>query len=278
MRAWLASGLIAATTALGLEADAAPRLEIRGAAAHVVIIPETRSDIAVTLIRASHELPIRIQRSGEVTRVEGNVAHRVRGCPMLGKESGVRIRGLGNVEAIRLPSLVIRTPREVRVTAGDGVSGVVGRAASVDLENRGCGDWTLANASGRVRFTQVGSGEVRLGRTGAADLSVDGEGSIAARAVGGPLSAVSSGEGAITADSVDGSLVARVAGSGGVLVRGGRAAQVNVSVAGSGAVRFGGQAGAVNASVTGPGHISIARASGPVARQVFGAGEIAVGR
>jgi hypothetical protein len=278
MRAWLAGGLIAATTALGLGANAAPRLELRGAAAHVVIIPETRADIAVILIRASRELPIRILKAGETTLVQGNVAHRVRGCPLLGNESGVRIRGLGNVEGSRLPSLVIRTPREVRVTAGDGVSGVVGRAASVDLENRGCGDWTVANASGRVRFTQVGSGEVRMGRTGAADLSVDGEGSIAARMVAGPLTAVSSGEGAITADSVDGQLVARVAGSGGVLVRGGHAAQVNVSVAGSGAVRFGGQAGAVSASVTGPGHISIARATGPVSRQVFGAGVIEVGR
>ena len=277
MRARLACGLFAATTALGLGAEAAPRLEIRGAAAHVVIIPEARGDIAVTLIRASHELPIRVTRTGETTLVEGNVAHRVRGCPMLGQELGVRIRGLGNVEAFRLPSLVVRTPRAVRVIAGDGVSGFVGRAASIDIENRGCGAWTLANASGRVRFTQVGSGDDRMGRTGAADLSVDGEGSIAARAVGGPLTAVASGVGAITADSVDGALMARVAGSGGVLVRGGRAPQVNASVAGSGAVRFGGQAGAVNASVTGPGHISIARASGPVSRQVFGAGEIEVG-
>jgi hypothetical protein len=277
MRAWLAGGLIAATTAPGLVAEGAPRLEIRGAAAHVVIIPEPRSDIAVTVIRASRDLPIRILRAGEATIIEGNVAHRVKGCPMLGNEEGVRIRGLGNVEGARLPSLVIRTPSQVRVVAGDGVSGAVGRAASVELENRGCGDWTLANASGRVRVTQVGSGDDRMGRSGAADLSVDGEGSIAARAVAGRLTAVSSGEGAITTDSVDGALVVRVAGSGGVVVRGGRAAQVNVSVAGSGSVRFGGQAGAVNASVTGPGHISIARASGPVSRQVFGAGEIEVG-
>jgi hypothetical protein len=277
MRAWLAIGLTVALTAFGLRAAAAPRLEIRAAAAHVVIIPEARNDIAVSVIRGSRPLPLRILRTGETTIVDGALAHRIRGCPMLGQEPGVRIRGLGNVDGSRLPSLVVRMPRDVRVVAGDAVSGSIGRAVNIDLINRGCGAWTVANASGRVRFTQVGSGENRIGRSGTADLNVDGDGSIAVRAVAGPLTAVSSGEGAITAESLGGQLVARVAGSGGVLVLSGRAPQVNLSVAGSGAVRFGGQAGAVNASVTGPGHISIAHATGPVSRQVFGAGEIDVG-
>ena len=278
MRVLLAGGLIAATSALGLSAHGAVRLEIRGAAAHVVVIPEARADIVVTVIKASRELPVRVSRAGGVTYIDGNVAHRVRGCPMLAGALGARIRGLGNVEAASLPSLVVRTPMEVRVVAGDAVSGAVGRAVSVDLENRGCGAWTLANVRGRLRFSQVGSGDDRVGRAGAADLNVAGGGSIAARSVIGALTAVSSGEGAIMVDSLVGPMIARVAGSGGVVVRTGSAPQANVSVAGSGAVRFGGEAGSVSASVTGSGHVSVARARGPVSRHVFGAGEVEVGR
>jgi hypothetical protein len=278
MRVWLAGGLAVATSALGLTAHGAARLEIRGAAAHVVIIPEARADIVVTMIKANRDLPIRISRAGGVTFIDGALAHRVRGCPMLAGALGARIRGLGNVEAARLPSLVVRTPMEVRVVAGEAVSGAVGRAASVDFENRGCGAWTLANVRGRLRFSQVGSGDDRAGGAVAADLSVAGGGSVAARSVTGPLTAVSSGEGAIMVDSLVGPLIARVAGSGGVVVRAGRATQANISVAGSGAIRFGGEAGTVSASVTGSGHVSVARARGPVSRRVFGAGEVQVGR
>jgi hypothetical protein len=278
MRVKLIGAIVAATTAVGISAQGAPRLAIRAAAAHVVIIPEARSDIQVTMIKARRELPIRISRAGDLTTITGDVAHRVRGCSMLAGGQAVRIHGLGGIEAADLPQIVVRMPLQVRVEASDAVSGEIGRAASVDFENRGCGDWTVANTRGRLRFSQVGSGDVRAGQTGAADLSVAGGGSIAVRKVAGPLTAISSGDGAIMVDAVEGPLIARVAGSGDVVVRAGRAAQLNVSVAGSGAVRFGGDAGGVTASVTGSGHISIAHARGPVSKRVFGAGEIAVGR
>jgi hypothetical protein len=278
MCVWLVGAFVAAITAVGQDARSAPRLAIRNATAHVVIIPEARSDIQVTMLKSRRDLPIRISRAGDVTTIAGDVAHRVRGCGTPARGPGVRVRGIGPVAEADLPQIVVRTPLNVRVTASNAVSGAVGRAASVDFENRGCGSWTLANTRGRLRFSQVGSGDVRTGRTGAADLSVTGGGSIAVRQVSGPLTAISSGEGAIMVDSADGPLVARVAGSGDVIVSGGRAAQLNVSVAGSGAVRFGGQAGRVTASVTGSGRVSIAHASGPTSKQVFGAGEISVGR
>jgi hypothetical protein len=197
---------------------------------------------------------------------------------MLAGGVGVRVRGLGAVEAFELPHLLIRTPPDVRVIAGDGVSGVVGRSASVAVQNRGCGSWVIANTRGRLALNQIGSGQERAGDSMGADLSVAGGGLIATRRVGGLLTVVSSEDGDVEVESVTGGVIARVAGSGGVDVRGGRAPQLNVSVAGSGSMRFGGAAGAVTASVAGPGYISIAHASGPVSRQVFGAGEIQVGR
>jgi hypothetical protein len=267
---------VAVTSAVGVRA--APRVEIRSAAAHIVVIPEARADIVVSVIGASPRFPIKVSRFGDVTFIDGDVGHRVRGCPLVDGKPGVRIRGMGQVAGDSLPRLAIHAPSNVKITAGDGVSGVIGRAASLDFENRGCGQWTIANVRGRLRVNQIGSGEARAGAAGSADLSVAGAGAIATRTIHGPLTAVSSGAGAITVDSVSGVVIVRIAGSGSVGVNGGVANQLNVSIAGSGAARFGGEAKSVNASVAGPGYVSIARATGPVTRRVFGAGEILVGR
>lgn len=280
MRAGLATLLIglAAAALAGAPARAAPRLELRALAAHVIIVPEARGDIQVRMLRSNRALPVRVARAGQVTIVTGNLAHRVHGCPMLAGGVGVRVRGLGNIEAFELPHLLIRTPLDVRVFAGDAVSGVVGRSASLEVENHGCGAWAIANTGGRERLSQIGSGQERAGDSATADLSVAGGGLITTRRVRGPTTIVSSGDGEIQVESVDGGLITRIAGSGGVDVRGGRASQLNVSVAGSGSMRFGGAAGAVTASVAGPGYVSIAHAAGPLSRHVFGAGEIQVGR
>jgi hypothetical protein len=269
---------LAAAIASAVGARAAPRVEIRGAAAHVVVIPEARTDIVVSVIGASSRFPLKISRSDEVTFIDGDVGHRVRGCPLVDGKPGVRIRGIGQVEGDSLPRLAIHTPMNVKITTGDGVSGAIGRANSLDFENRGCGQWTIANVRGNLRVNEIGSGGARAGGAGTADLSVAGAGVIAMRAIRGPLTAVSSGAGAITVDSVSGVVIVRIAGSGSVGVNGGIASQLNVSIAGSGAARFGGEARSVNASVTGPGYVSIARATGPVTRRLFGAGQILVGR
>jgi len=274
MRAWL---ILVALTAPNL-ALAAPRLEIRGAAAHVTIIPEKRADIGVSVIRKSRALPVRVFQAGDVTVIDGGLDHRVKGCPRLAGGLGVRVKGVGNIAADAIPNIVVRVPADARVTVGDAVSGEIDRAANLEFENRGCGDWTIANVGGRLRVNQIGSGATRTGRSGSADLSVAGKGAIVTGPIGGTLTAVSSGEGTINVASIDGSLVARVAGSGGVNITKGAAATVNASVAGSGSVRFGGGAGGVNASVAGSGVIVVAHAGGSVAKRVFGSGQIAIGR
>ena len=54
-----------------------------------------------------------------------------------------------------MPQVVIRTPRDVNVDAGGAVFGSVGRSASLDLGNAGCGDWTIANVDGRRRSARL---------------------------------------------------------------------------------------------------------------------------
>jgi len=277
MRAWFIGVAIVGMISAASAAGAVARLEIRGAAAHVVIIPEARADIVVGVIRSNRILPLNVTRSGDVTTIDGGLGRRVRGCPRLDRGLGVRIRGLGNIPAADLPQLAIRTPMDVRVSAGEGVSGELGRAASLEFENRGCGGWIISNVRGRIRLDQIGSGAVRAGRAGAADLSVAGGGQIAIGPIAGSLTAVSSGEGTISVERVSGPVIARVGGSGGIDVVAGQAPQLNASIAGSGSIKFGGVAGSVTASVAGSGVVNVARAKGPVSRHVFGAGQIRVG-
>ncbi|HEY1561692.1 MAG TPA: hypothetical protein VGF71_12500 [Caulobacteraceae bacterium] len=274
MRGWLVA---AAWLSSAVVAQAAARLEIRGGAAQVTIIPEARSDIAVSFLNQSQKAPLRVRRSGDLTVIEGSLEHRIKGCPLIDGVHHVRVSGVGFLLPRDLPSLVIRAPLDVKVIAGDGVSGVVGRAESLELENRGCGDWTIANVRGRLRLTQLGAGQLTVGAAGESDLNVAGGGRIAVRSVAGTLTAVSTGEGSVFVAEVDGPVVGRVAGSGVIEVKRGGAPEINVQVAGSGAVRFGGSAGAVIASVAGDGEVDVARVSGPVTRRIFGSGRIRVG-
>ncbi|HEY1880880.1 MAG TPA: hypothetical protein VGG68_13205 [Caulobacteraceae bacterium] len=274
MRGWLVAAAWLTSAAL---AQAAPRLEIRGLAGQVTIIPEARADIAVGFLGKSRQFPVKVRRSGDLTVIDGGMEHRIKGCPLIDGEHQVRVSGVGFLSLRELPNLVIRTPRNMWVVAGDGVSGVVGRTESLDLENRGCGDWTIANVRGRLRLTQLGAGQLSAGAAGESNLNVAGGGRIAVRQVAGILTAVSTGEGSVYVTEVDGPVVGRVAGSGVIEVTRGGAPEINVQVAGSGAVRFGGSAGAVIASVAGDGEVDVARASGPVTRRIFGPGRIKVG-
>jgi hypothetical protein len=278
MRVRVIGGALAACLGACGAARAAPSLQIRGAAARVVVIPETRDDILVTVLEAKAPFPLKVTRFGEAVYIDGDVAHHVSGCPVVGGMAGVRIDGRGSFSAADLPRLAIRVPRNVQLTVGDGVSGAIGRTSSLDFATRGCGDWVIATVKGHLRLSDTGSGEVRTGAAGSADLSVAGSGSIAARDIHGDLTAISSGDGDISAASATGRVVVRIAGAGDVRILGGQARDLNISIAGSGSARYGGQAKGLSATVAGSGYVSVSQVSGPVKKQVFGAGEVQVGR
>jgi hypothetical protein len=272
----LLGGVLAA--ALGTSAaGAAPQLEIRGLAGHVVVIPEPRKDIAVILLKAKTRFPVRVMRFGGAVTVLGDLGNRVHGCPLAGGRRAVRIRDIGVIDLEDLPDLVVRTPLDARVRIGGGLYGVIGRSHSLDFSSRGCGAWLLGNVTGAMRLSETGSGAAMAGASGSADLSVAGTGSVAVKDVAHTLTAVSSDDGVITASSAQGPLNLRVAGSGGISIDAGQASRVVADVAGSGAIKFGGVAESLVASVAGPGYISIAKVRGPVARHVMGPGAIQVG-
>ena len=278
MRISLSMIVAAGACAMPFVASAAPTLDLRGAAARIVVIPGTRQDIQVVLARASSALPIRIHTFGQSTFVSGDVGHKIHACNGRGSHRRVGVWGRGDIPFEELPLLVARTPMDVRITAGDAVFGEVGRSGSLDLTNRGCGDWTVANVTGLAHLDQSGSGDTRGGGAGRADLDVSGSGDITMQGVRGAVTAVSAGSGNITVASMNGRFNARIAGSGDVRVDSGEADDVNAEVAGSGSVAFGGVARALHASIAGSGDITVGRVDGPISKHVFGSGDVVVGR
>ncbi len=316
--------LVAAATAAIAFAGAAQaaEVEIRNAVARVVVIPEDRADIAVEIEHGSSPLErMTVTRRGDDVFIDGGLSRNaVRSCSsgsssatQPGEGATVDIRGHGRMNVSDTPLVVVRTPRDVDVKAGrtggrsrilnitrggsgGAVFGSIGRGArSIELSNRGCGDWTVANTEGELDLSSTGSGSIRAGTSGTLDLSVAGSGGVSTGATGdadiavagsGDISVASTrsadiaiaGSGDVRIGRVDGdTLEVSIAGSGDVRVGGGQARTLDVSIAGSGNVTFDGRAGDVDASIMGSGDVRVAEATGAVNRRVAGSGEIRIG-
>lgn len=275
-RLFLSAVATAMATGAGVS-HASPAVELRGLAARVKVVPEARSDVQVALLHATARLPVQIRRLGDHVYVTGDVSRRIHGCRNAAGARSVLIWGRGAVGYDDLPLILIRTPPAVRVQAGDAVFGDIGHAASVDLTNKGCGDWTIGDVTGLLRLNQAGSGESRAGSAGSAHLSAAGSGGITAGAIAAGLDALSSGSGDITIASVHGDVDARVAGPGNITLTSGSVTTMSASIAGSGAVTLHGVAGSLRASIAGSGDIRVGRVTGTVSKQVFGSGVVKVG-
>ncbi len=313
----------AATAALALAGVAhAGEVEIRDAVARVVVIPEDRTDIAVEIEHGSSDLDrLTVTRRGSDIIIDGGLSgSAVRNCtsgPANARQPGegarVEVRGHGTINVSDAPLVVVRTPRDVDVNAGQSggrlrvfglrsgsggaVFGSIGRgASSIELSNRGCGDWTVANTDGDMDISNSGSGTIRAGTSRTLDLAIGGSGAVrtgatgdAEIAIGGSGSAnVASaastdirigGSGDVTLGRITGpDLDIAIGGSGEVTINGGEAANVDIRIGGSGDVRFDGRAGDVNVSVAGSGDVWVAEATGSVNRSIAGSGDVRIGQ
>jgi len=270
--------LIAATAACAAAgAASAASVEVKDAVARVTVIPENREDVKVEFLSSNPRLPLQIRSFGGKTIVDGGLGRRIRNCHGRNEAVRVDVRGVGDVAWRDMPQVVIRTPRDAQVEAGGAVFGSVGRSASLELGNAGCGDWTVANVDGRLRLSQAGSGDARTGSAGEAKIHVAGSGDVWSADVRGPLSVDIAGAGNVSVGSVSGPLEVHVAGSGDVKVAGGHATTMNVAIAGSGDVDFGGVADSLKARIAGSGDVRARQVRGPVSKAVMGSGGVTIG-
>ena len=273
------------------QAKASPEVEIKDAVARVVVIVEDRADVAVEVTQGNTRLPaLQIRRRGDEIQIDGGLGGRrfndaIRNCrsgPADARQPGdgasVEVRDLGRINVSEAPLIIIRSPRDVNVSAGSAVFGAVGRGArSVELSNGGCGDWVVANTDGPLDLSLGGSGDIRTGTSRSLDASLGGSGTIRAGATGNlDLSLGGSGEAWVAA--VDGEVDIAIGGSGEVSIPRGRASSFEVAIGGSGDIDFGGTAGDVSVAIAGSGDIRIAEVTGRVSRSIVGSGDIRIGR
>jgi len=310
-----AAGTIAVVAICALGATPAlaqmPTLRINHAAAVVVISPENRPNIAVSVTRGAGRLPpLKMRRDGGALVVDGGlntgsmscdggykVTHLFGGIDHNHDTRRVRVMGVGWVKVSDLPVITVHAPRTVAVSTDGAVWGSMGPSEAVALDAGGCGDWQVAAVRGKLTAHVAGSGDIQGDTVGALELHIAGSGDLDLRSVAGPamIEVVGSGNvhlgaaagavdarllgsGNLVADRVAGSVKADLSGSSDMKINSGHASPLAVQVSGSGSFLFNGVAGAVSADVSGTGDIHIAHAEGPVAKSVSGTGDISIGR
>ncbi|GAW40180.1 hypothetical protein SH203_00574 [Brevundimonas sp. SH203] len=294
--ALIAAATAAALTGMAAAPASAAEVQIRNAVARVVVIVEDRQDVGVEVTQGGSRLPaVQVRRVGRDVRIDGglgrngafwaNGGNRIRGCNASqadpahpGRGATVEVGDIGRLRMEDAPMIVIRTPRDVDVSAGGAVFGSVGRGArSVELNSGGCGAWNVANVDGRVSLGVGGSGSIRAGSSRALEANVGGSGSIYAGPTGN-LKAAVGGSGNVEVASAGGEGDLSIGGSGGVNVRQGRMDKLTVAIGGSGDVRYGGATRDLSVAIAGSGNVRVASATGAVSRTVVGSGTLQIGR
>lgn len=276
MRAFLIVG-VASAALLGATAAQAASVEIKDAAARVVVIPEARSDVKVEFLTTNPGLPLTIRTEGDKTVVDGDLRfNAIHNCRTINGKTSVNVKGK-SYDWENLPQIVVHVPMDAEVAGGGAVFGSVGRTNSLQLSNAGCGDWTVANVAGELKINQAGSGDTTAGTAGSVSINIAGSGDVATAAISGPLAVNIAGSGDVEAASVTGPVSANIMGSGDVKVRGGQVAEVAVSIAGSGDVTVMAPAQSLTAKIAGSGDVRVVRVSGAVTKKVAGSGEVVIG-
>ena len=263
--------------ALAASAAHAQSVEIKDAVVRVTVIPEARSDIKVEFLSSHPKLPLQIRTTGGKVVVDGGLSRKIRSCEGEGARASVNVAGLGSIAYANMPQVVIRAPRDVNLNSGGAVFGTIGKSASLDLSNAGCGDWTIANVTGQLKLNQAGSGDTYVGSVGRASLRVAGSGDIRTQAVRGPMDVNLAGSGDVWTASLEGPLDVKIAGPGDVKIAGGKVGAMTVSVAGSGGVIVDGAAESLKARIAGSGDVKVKAVKGAVSKAVVGSGEVVIG-
>lgn len=276
MRVFLTFG-VATAALLGATAAQAASVEFKDAVARVVVIPEDRADVKVEFLTTNPGLPLTVRVEGDKTVIDGDLNGRsIHNCRTINGEATINVKGK-SYGWDALPQVVVRTPMDVKVAGGGAVFGSVGRTASLEISNAGCGDWTVGNVAGDLKINLAGSGDTTVGTAGDTAINIAGSGDVKTAAITGALAVNIAGSGDVESAAVSGPVSANIMGSGDVMVRGGEVGALAVSIAGSGDVTIMAPVESVSAKIAGSGDVRVIRVSGSVSKKVAGSGEVIVG-
>ncbi|WP_343683924.1 DUF2807 domain-containing protein [Asticcacaulis sp.] len=260
--------------AVAAGAQAATQVELKNMAARVIVTPENRSDVQLTVNYGKADLPkILVTTTGDKLVASGQLRKRSYSCA---RNQTVRIDGKGAVAVSDLPVVYLRVPMDARVASEGAVYGRIGATKTLEFALGGCGDWTTDTVQGKAELNIGGSGSIRAADAAEAEVAVGGSGDIYLARIKS-LSGAIGGSGSINVAEVAGPVEIAIGGSGDVRIEKGVAPKVDVSIAGSGNVRFGGEAGDVDVSIVGAGDVSVRKVTGRVSRSVMGSGRVHIG-
>ncbi|UDF02477.1 GIN domain-containing protein [Asticcacaulis sp. AND118] len=275
MNTGIKAGVFAAVAGMAAAAgaQAATEVELKNMAARVIVTPENRSDVQLTVNYGKADVPkIMVSTKGDKLIATGQLRKRSYNCV---NNQTVRIDGKGNIALADLPVVHLRVPMDARVASEGAVYGRIGAAKSLEFALGGCGDWTTDTVREKAELSIGGSGSVRAGNVGDAEVAIGGSGDIYLGRIKS-LSGAIGGSGSIHVTEVAGPVDIAIGGSGDVRIDNGTSPKIDVSIAGSGNVRFGGEARDVDVSIVGAGDVSIRKVTGHVSRTVMGSGKIRI--
>jgi len=272
----LALAALASTAVLAAASGAQAHTEVRLAhiAARVVVIPENRPDVDLRVVYGNSKLPvIMVHTDGDTLVADGKLGRRALNC----KADGVTIAGIGAVTQADLPTIYIRTPLDAKVSAGGATWGEVRASKSLELDEGGCGKWTVADVAGKAEINIGGSGDVTASHMGDAEVNIGGSGNFIASAIQA-LEANIGGNGDITIGTIAGPAEVNIGGSGNVKIDDGRSSKLEINIAGSGDVRHGGTVQDMEVNIVGSGDVRVHAVTGNISRSIMGSGKVIIGQ
>lgn len=272
---------------------AANGISVRFAAAHVVVTPEDRQDVAIEIDNPGRLPMPEVRLDGGELIVDGRLRRRLGDC----SPEGVEVRGYGAIATADLPRVAIRAPRRVDVAIGGASNAEIGAAEAVDAEFTGCGRAQIADVAEALSIELAGSGHVAAGAARSLDADLAGSGAIETGAIGELAEIDIAGSGGVTIAALTGALSLDGAGSGNLAVQGGAVTEADIDLAGSGDVTINapverltvsivgsgdvdveGAVGNINAEIAGSGGVRAASVTGSVQKEVWGSGDVVVGQ
>jgi len=288
-------------------------LEIDHAALRVVVTPEAREDIAISIENPGRLPTPSLSAEDGHLRLDGRLRGRVDGCP----GETVHVRGYGDISEAEMPVVRVRMPMDLALDlAGGGSIAELGPAESVDLDLSGCVHARTATVSGLLSIDIAGAGQVEAGDAGTLEVDSAGSTRVSVGRVAGDAEVSMAGSSQTEIASVNGAFSGETVGSGGMHLASGTLsrldvslggsgefamdsgsvgeaeieiagsghariaapiASLNASLAGSGEVDVEGEVGELDAEVAGSGVVRVRSVTGSVTREVFGAGRVIIG-
>lgn len=252
---------------------AARSVYIRGAAAHVQVIAEDRTDISLEIDNPGGVPMPRVDLHNGEVRIDGLLSRRIQSCD---RDGGVDVEEYGIVALDRLPRIVIRAPMDLDLGFGGAVFAEIGDARSLELAAAGCGTTTIGDIAETLEIDFGGSGSVRAGASRQASLQLGGSGSIEIGPTGDDFEATLGGSGSVRVASVTGSAVIDLGGSSTAIIAGGNVTSAEINIGGSGTIEVNAPIDELEVNVGGSGEVIVRHPVRSVEANIAGSGRIIV--